>query len=655
MKSNNTYGLLKYMLGLYLLALLILTLFRVLFLYLFYDDFLVLYGSSDQLVPILVKSFAKGFRYDNVVLSCLFLLPLLSILLSWFVEIKLKLHLRIFKVYFILTFLVLMALSSLDFPYYNYFWTHPTPIIFNWMGFGGTYGMILQESSYYPYFLLYITVMAILIVYIVKGAKHTLENEKKAYIFNQPLLQIVAYLAAAVLCFFGTRGQLSKSHIGIEAAYFTDFTLISNFTLSPAYYFYVYITDYEVKFDDLMDGQTAVRNVKKAYGISDNDTTVLHNPLSRTVEVDTTRQVAKHNVVLVFMESMGANLLHQTVNGKPLTPFLDTLIERSYYFENFYSAGIHTNLGVGSVLSSIPARFGKHMMGRYPRKYKGLLSVLKDQGYHTSFFIPNEDVYDNMGIYLTTNGMDTIFSDKHYRAEDKVNNYGVPDAFLLDFSLKELNKFDKETPFFAGILTVSNHPPYVIPDDFRGVSTDDGIAIINYVDSSIKTFMEKASQTDWYNNTVFIFMGDHGKRTSTHIYNMSLGYNHIPLIIYSPAFEDMPKKFTQYGGQIDVFPTLMGMLNLPYTNNALGVDLLTDERPCMVFCSDNDMGCINDSLFYVFNPKDKSEIVYDLRLKGDVTNYYDKYKVEAEEMKEYGLSILTAGEYLDKNELTGVY
>ena len=136
---------------------------------------------------------------------------------------------------------------------------------------------------------------------------------------------------------------------------------------------------------------------------------------------------------------------------------------------------------------------------------------------------------------------------------------------------------------------------------------------------------------------------------------MSLGYNHIPLIIYSPAFEDMPKRFSQFGGQIDIYPTLMGLLNLEYTNNGLGVDLLTEERPYAVFCSDDNMGCINDSLFYVFNPREKSEIVYDLRKAGDVTNYYEKYKKEATEMKDYGLSILTAGDYLTQENLTGKY
>lgn len=655
MKSNNSYGLLKYLLGLYLLTFVMFTLFRVLFAYIFYDDFLVLYGTAEELQPILLKAFAKGFRYDNIVLSCLFILPLLSILLSWFVKIKLKLHLTILKVYFIITLGVLMALSCLDFPYYNYFWAHPTPIIFNWMGFGATYGMILQESSYYPYLLLYALVMVVIILYLVKAGSYTLSREKRISIFDHPLLQITLFIVAVVMCFFGTRGQFGKDHIGIYAAYFTDFTLVSNISLHPAYYFAVYITDYEAKFEELMDGKTAVSHVKKTYGLMDNDTTVYQNPLSRKVEMDSSRQVNKLNVVLVFMESMSENLLHQTVNNKPLTPYLDSLIEKSYYFENFYSAGIHTNLGVGSVFTGYPARFGKHMMGRYPQEYKGLLPALRDQGYHTSFFIPNEEVYDNMGLFLKTNGLDTLFSDKHYREEDKVNNYGVPDDFLLNFSANEISKFSDTVPFFAGILTVSNHPPYIIPQEFRGISDDDGVAIINYVDHSIQTFMEKASQTAWYDNTVFVFFGDHGKRANNHIYNMSLGYNHIPLIIYSPTFEDIPKRFSQFGGQIDIFPTLMGLLNLEYTNNSLGIDLLKEERPYMVFCSDNDMGCINDSLFYVFNPREKSEIVYDLRKTGDVTNYYEKYKNEAAEMKDYGLSILTATDYLTKEDLTGKY
>lgn len=655
MKSNNTYGLIKYLLGLYLLTLAIFTLFRVLFVYLFYDDLLVLYQSTDNLRPILLKIFGKGFRYDNIILSYLFVLPLLSILLSWFVKIKLKLHLVILKTYFIITLAFLMALCCIDFPYYDYFGMHPTPIIFNWMGFGGTYGMILQESSYYPYLLLYVLVMVLIVLYLVDATKYIWYKDKKVSVFDHPLLQIALLVVAMILCFFGTRGQLSKNQIGIYASYFTDFTLVTNATLHPAYFFAVYITDFEPKFENLMDGQEAVSNVKDFYKISENDSSYYQNPLSRKVAMDSTRDAKKLNVVVVFMESMSADLLHQTVNNKPVTPYLDSLIEKSYYFDNFYSAGIHTNLGVGSVFTGYPARFGKHMMGRYPQEYKGLVPALKNQGYFTSFFIPNEELYDNMGLFLKTNGMDTIFSDRHYREEDKVNNYGVPDGFLLNFAANEINKFNDTIPFFAGVLTVSNHPPYIIPDAFRGISDDDGVAIINYVDHSIEQFMEKAAQSPWYENTVFVFFGDHGKRSGTHIYNMALGYNHIPLIIYSPAFNDMPRRFSQFGGQIDIYPTLMGLLNLEYINNGLGIDLLKEKRPYMVFCSDSYMGCIDDSLFYVFDPKDKSEIVYDLRKANDGTNYYEKYKTEAAEMKKYGLSILTAGDYLSKQDLTGKY
>lgn len=654
MKSNNTYNLIRYSLGFYLFAIVVFALFRSLFIYVFYEDFLTIYKTTDTLFPILIKCMGKGLRYDNIVLAYLFIFPLISILFSWFVKIKLNVHLNTLKVYYIVAFAALFVLSCVDIPYYKYFWTHPTIAIFDWLAFKGTYGMILQETSYYPYLMLFVLVMVLLVLYAVKGAKYILKRDKLNGFSKNISVQIILYVLSCIICFFGTRGHLHKDPIGLAAACFTNHSLVQNLCISPAYYFVADIDGYSINVEELMDASTAVEHIRKEYGIIDRDSCNFSNPLSRVVEADTAKTLIKKNVVLVFMESMGASLLGQTVEGKQLTPYLDSLIKKSYYFNNFYSSGIHTNLGVASTLSGMPSRFREHMMSRQPLKYRGILSSLGDAGYYTSFFIPNDEVYDNMGLYLRTNGIDTIFSDNHYKASDVVNSFGVPDDFLYRFSVNEINKFNIEQPFLASILTVSNHPPYVVPEEYEDISLSKELAVIRYADDAISNFMEMASKSSWYDNTIFIFVGDHGKLGNDHTYNMSLDYNHVPLIVYSSSFADAPQVFDQYGGQIDIFPTLMGLLNISYVNNTLGIDLLKEERPYAVFSSDKELGCINDSLFYVFSPRDKSEVLYDRRKMGDGTDYASTYPQEVKAMREYGLSVLSAADYLDRSGLAEV-
>lgn len=643
--------LIRYLLPIYLLAIVLLTLFRFVFLAHFHPDFILLYGSWSEFAPILLKAFVKGMRYDIIIISYLMALPLLTLTLFWILNTQAKLFVKLSRAYFIIVFIALFALACLDFPYFEYFWTHPTVTVFDWIGFGGTFGMLLQETSYYIYYLLFLLAWGVMVVANIVCGRRALKERSRSVILENRVVQTCLLFGALIFCFLGTRGHMSIKPLDINAAYFTDYKLVSDFCVTPAYHFFAYINDYEVNFDELLDADKALEEVQSHVNAHQN--TTFNHPLSRQIYADSTRQTYRYNIVLVFMESLSADLMHQEVGGRRLTPFLDSLANASYYFENFFSSGVHTNIGVASTYTSYPSRFNKHMMGRQPLAYKGLSTVLKEKSYHNLFFIPNEEEYDNMGLFLRKNGIDTIFSDKHYRKEDKVNNFGVPDHFLFDFAIDELSE-SAEEPFFAGILTVSNHPPYVVPDEYISISDRDDERILSYVDASLSSFMKKASAQDWYKNTIFVFQGDHGKMASNQIYSMPLSYNHIPLIIYCPAFDDMPKKFNQYGGQIDIYPTVMGILNESYVNNTMGIDLLKEKRPYMFFSSDTHLGCIDDDYFYVFNPKDKSEYLYD-RTKEDGTNViYDNRDV-ADDMKLYALSMLATANALENEKIVELY
>ena len=73
-------------------------------------------------------------------------------------------------------------------------------------------------------------------------------------------------------------------------------------------------------------------------------------------------------------------------------------------------------------------------------------------------------------------------------------------------------------PFFATILTVSNHPPYIIPPDFHPKSKQIEDQIVEYADWSIGKFMAEARKQPWFAHTLFVFVGDHGKRIRASAY-----------------------------------------------------------------------------------------------------------------------------------------
>jgi len=372
-------------------------------------------------------------------------------------------------------------------------------------------------------------------------------------------------------------------------------------------------------------------------------------PLNREITPATDGSRRHPNVVIVLLESMATKYLED----ENITPYIHDLISKSYYFENFYSAGIHTNLGIVSSLYGFPSLFNRHSMSQLPPvHYDGLLRNLKGNGYQTLFFVGGNPAFDHMQSFLLENGFDRIFSQSDYPKEKIKNNFGVQDDYLLQFSLEQLTAMaENDKPFLATIVTVSNHKPYTVPEKYKNSADTEDKQIVCFVDDALKTFMEEAAKQTWYENTVFVLLGDHGRILGTNRYDMPLDYNRIPLILFSPMFKDAPRLFSQFGGQVDVFPTIMGLLNIPYTNNSLGIDLLKESRPCIYFTNDNQLGCIDNDFLYIRNLLTQKDILYDLHSES-AENILEQQPQACKKLKDYAVSMMVTADYLIKNNLT---
>ena len=286
--------------------------------------------------------------------------------------------------------------------------------------------------------------------------------------------------------------------------------------------------------------------------------------------------------------------------------------------------------------------------------FAGLPTILQDNGYRTLFFMTHESQYDNMNGYLRTNGFDRIFAQEDYPKDKVVNSFGVQDDFLYQYALPILTETaDEGQPFFAVLLSISNHPPYVIPKDFKTHSSTDEHRIVEFADHALKEFIDEAKQQEWFDNTIFVFVGNHGKIVGTPRSDMPLSFNHVPLFIYSPSFIE-PRQIQDLGGQVDIAPTILGLLNIDYTDNGFGVNLLQEKRKAAFFTSDDAIGCVNDSLFYIYKPKENQEWLLSQERAIEKGGNIDNPAV-CQELREYAFSMLQTAQYLMSNNLTGKY
>jgi phosphoglycerol transferase MdoB-like AlkP superfamily enzyme len=212
------------------------------------------------------------------------------------------------------------------------------------------------------------------------------------------------------------------------------------------------------------------------------------------------------------------------------------------------------------------------------------------------------------------------------------------------------HQHESDEPFFSYILTSSDHGPWVVPTDipFKPDAADEHDRSTQYADWAIGYFMNKARKCDWFDHTLFVFVADHGVNYG-HTYAMPLSYHHIPCLFYMPS-QLKPDTISSLGGQIDLLPTLLNFLKIPFRNAGMGIDLMHEKRPYMYFTADSKIAAISDEFYYFELMDEQKEFLY--RFKNlDTKNLMDDYKAKADSMKHYALEMTRAANYILKNKL----
>ena len=590
---------------------------------------------SDASTGEIIKAFLIGWRFDTTTACYMLALPIIVVIICEFIG---KTHnlIRISLIWFIsiissLSFLVCGA----DIPYYNEFITRFNISALNNMKFGQA-GTVIKMILGEPKLILYLIPVIILLVLFVWVIIRIL-NGTKSFKKGEVIYKSIGSVVLLMLLFFGMRGRINLSEVPLclNDSFFCSNNFLNQLGLNPDY---VLLTsameDVDKDYFTNIDEKDALIEVQKQLGITSQDDDF---PLSRFVVSDKERN--DYNVVVVLMESMKASNLSHFCDTAFLTPNLDSLCEKSLLFENFYSQNTRTCYGIFSTLMAYPSMYpGNPMYGTPLRKYESMPSVLKANGYSTAAIIPHDKQFDNIYGFYLANDVDTIISEENYPKNEVINSWGIPDHLLFDHSIDLIDVlYSKDKPFFINILTVSNHMPYILPDIFTPSSQelDDEQQMIEYSDFAIGRFLEKASEKPWFDNTIFVFLGDHGKPEDSP-YPISLDFVHVPLIIYSPSLIE-PCKNDQMASQIDVFPTVMGLLGINYNNSTFGIDLLRQNRKYAYFMNGNRYGIVDNEWYYLSDLQGYSLGLYHYR-DNDETNYEELEKEKAIEMNFYGES-----------------
>lgn len=336
--------------------------------------------------------------------------------------------------------------------------------------------------------------------------------------------------------------------------------------------------DYQQFYATVADAQAAT--TLRAEVAEANARFIGQDPLDIRRMIDNPGALKKHNVVLVTIESLSAKYLGSFGDSRGLTPNLDALRAQSMAFTNFYATGTRTDRGLEAITLSIPPTPGRSIVKRIGREsgYASLGQQFKAQGYDSVFVYGGRGYFDNMNAFFSGNGYRVVDQSSVAEADMQFQNaWGMSDEDLYAQTLKLADQDHAAgQPFFLQLMTTSNHRPYTYPAGRIDIASGDGReGAVKYTDYAIGQFLQQAKTKPWFDNTIFIFVADH-TAGSAGKEDLPVANYHIPLFIYAPELLK-PREVTSLSSQIDLAPTLMGLLNMDYVSTFYGRNVLADE------------------------------------------------------------------------------
>ena len=307
-----------------------------------------------------------------------------------------------------------------------------------------------------------------------------------------------------------------------------------------------------------------------------------------------TIQMTKKNVVVLIVESFGREYigaLNKTLEGgryKGYTPYVDALIEKGITFSHSFCNGRKSIDGMPSILSSIPMFVEPFFLTPASMNHiDGIASILANEGYQTAFFHGAQRGSMGFQAFSRATGFQNYYGREDYDADTRFGGdkdfdgmWAIWDEPFLQYYATKMSEMKE--PFMTAVFTASSHHPYAIPEQYKDQYPEEGIVIhkcIRYTDMAIGKFFEKASHEPWFNNTIFVLTSDHTNLSDHEYYQTDIGGFCSPIIIYEPGnSERKPEMQDKIAQQIDILPTVLGMLHYQKPFFGFGIDVLNTPK-----------------------------------------------------------------------------
>ena len=385
----------------------------------------------------------------------------------------------------------------------------------------------------------------------------------------------------AALVVFAAAIALTQASLNVTTGRYSENRVVNELAMNGVYSFFSAALNSELDYHNYyltMPRDEAGQRVRKMLAARDATFFPDTDHIERHIVGDAP---PRHlHVVVLLEESLGAEFVGAYGDKRGLTPVLDNLAKQSMLFTRAYATGTRTVRGMEAVSASFPPVPGESIVKR-PRN-EGMFNwstVMAKNGYVPTFIYGGFGTFDNMNYFFGTNGY-RVIDRTDMESPQFANIWGVSDEDLFRHAVRVFDdQHTRHEKIYSVVMTTSNHKPYTFPAGVEGVPVKGGgrDAGVRYADYAIGRFIELAKTRPWFDDTLFVIVADHGARVYGRE-DIPIRTYEIPLMLYSPK-NIKPGRVDTLTSQIDVAPTVLGILDFDYDSTFFGIDVLSDSRP----------------------------------------------------------------------------
>jgi phosphoglycerol transferase MdoB-like AlkP superfamily enzyme len=573
------------------------------------------------------SAFLMGLRFDAKFASIIGLSILALCAFPFLHPFKNLKAAKFWNIILPLVFVILFIFLGADYFHFDYLRQRLNASVLNYLEDAGiSFGMMWQT---YPVVKVLIALVILAILTWLVCSRLLLHYQTKYSFYKRK--GIVQHIAFFIVLAALTFGKFSQYPLRWSDAFTLSDDFKGNLALNPLQSFFS-----TLKF---RKGNIDINKVKAAYpllaqqlGIPKFDSINLNYQRIYNV-ADTVN--TKPNIILVICESFSAYKSSMYNNALNTTPFFNELCNKGIFFDRCFTPSYGTARGVWATITGIPDVESPKTASRNPLAVNQHTIINNFKGYDKYYFLGGDPTWANIQGLLANNieGL-KLYQQENFKAK-KIDVWGISDKNLF----LEANGILKENtkPFFAIIQTADNHRPYTIPKEdenaFKklnfpkdslnkyGFESNEEVNAFRYTDFCFQQFMEAAKKEKYFNNTIFVFIGDHGiKGNATQLpktfTEQGLTAEHVPLLFYSPKF-NTPKRINTICSQVDVLPSIAGITNSSYINTTLGRNLFDSANKAanLAFIYDDllhTIGIVDKDYYYLYNFSANTKSLYSI-------------------------------------------